>query len=88
MYSLCENKLFYKYNCLLDVATPGSCIKASPLMQPVTASPKGDLNTGVLLKIRKFLLYLYLEWKSSYCIYNKEFSSTSIKSFICTGPFP
>ena len=61
MYSLCENKLFYKYNCLLDVATPGSCIKASPLtclMQPVAASPKGDLNTGVLLKIRKFLLYL------------------------------
>ena len=52
------------------------------------ASPKRDLNTGVLLKIRKFLLYLYLEWKSSYCIYNKEFSSTSIKSFICTGPFP
>ena len=28
---------------------PGSCIKASPLMQPVAASPKGDLNTGVLL---------------------------------------
>ena len=27
----------------------GSCIKASPLMQPVAASPKGDLNTGVLL---------------------------------------
>ena len=53
MYSLCENKLFYKYNCLLDVATPGSCIKASPLMQPVAASPKGDLNTGVLLKIKK-----------------------------------
>ena len=47
--SLCENKLLYKYNCLLDVATPGSCIKASPLMQPVAASPKGDLNTGVLL---------------------------------------
>ena len=43
MYSLCENKLFYKYNCLLDVATPGSCIKASPLMQPVAASPKVTL---------------------------------------------
>ena len=28
---------------------PGSCIKASPPMQPVAASPKGDLNTGVLL---------------------------------------
>ena len=28
---------------------PGSYIKASPLMQPVAASPKGDLNTGVLL---------------------------------------
>ena len=28
---------------------PGSCIKASPLMQPVAASPKSDLNTGVLL---------------------------------------
>ena len=46
---LCENKLLYKYNCLLDAATPGSCIKANPLMQPVAASPKGDLNTGVLL---------------------------------------
>ena len=32
---------------------PGSCIKASRLMQPVAASPKGDLNTGVLL-------YLYV----------------------------
>ena len=30
---------------------PGSCIKASPLMQPVAATPKGDLNTGVLLYI-------------------------------------
>ena len=29
----------------------GSCIKASPLMQPVAASLKGDLNTGVLLYI-------------------------------------
>ena len=28
---------------------PGSCIKASPLMQPVAASPKGDLNIVVLL---------------------------------------
>ena len=26
-----------------------SYIKASPLIQTVTASPKGDLNTGVLL---------------------------------------
>ena len=43
--------LYYKYNCLLDVSTAGSCIKASPLMQAVAASPKGDLNTGVLLYI-------------------------------------
>ena len=33
---------------------PGSYIKASPLMQPVAASPKGDLNTGVLLYSSNF----------------------------------
>ena len=47
------------YKCFLFFSLPSkselshlSYIKASPPMQPVTASPKGDLSTGVLLYMK------------------------------------
>ena len=53
MFTECKINL---YKCFIFFLLPSkiqlsqlSYIKASPLMQPVTASPKGDLNTGVLL---------------------------------------
>ena len=52
---------------------PGSCIKASPLMQPVAASPKGDLNTGVLL-------YMFLSRSScDYAFFNLHTSRSKAK---------
>ena len=47
--SLCEINYCINTNINTMWPPPGSCIKVSPLMQPVAASPKGDLNTGVLL---------------------------------------
>ena len=70
---------------------PGSCIKASPLMQPVAASPKGDLNTGVLLYIyfmANFDLYLMLIKGDALGIYpqnNPSEVETLLEAMGCTG---